>query len=119
MLLDLGLKLGVFSSLREGGLYTPKEGQPGDAWNGVEVRYISCERSVWEMPWGTSLLRKEIEAAQEQSLPMRTIRFVFVKGANHFVSFDLSSSHGRRLISLTVMFARYTGINPSWRYVLL
>lgn len=89
MLLDLGLKLGLFSSLRESGLYMPKEGQSGDAWDSVEVRYISCERSVWEMPWGTSLLKKEIEAAQVRSLPMRTIRFVFVRGANHFVSFGL------------------------------
>ncbi|EIW56755.1 uncharacterized protein TRAVEDRAFT_170736 [Trametes versicolor FP-101664 SS1] len=98
MLLDLGLKLGLFSSLREGGLYMPKEGQSGDAWDSVEVRYISCERSVWEMPWGTSLLRKEMEAAQEQSLPMRTIRFVFVKGANHFVHWDQPELALRALI---------------------
>ncbi len=94
MLLDLGLKLGLFSSLREGGLYMPMERSPRDAWDSVEVRYISCERSVWEMPWGTSLLKKEIEQAQAQGLPMRTIRFVFVKKANHFVSLDLSSARG-------------------------
>ncbi|OJT14443.1 hypothetical protein TRAPUB_9021 [Trametes pubescens] len=86
MLLDLGLKLGLFSSLREGGLYMPMERSPRDAWDSVEVRYISCERSVWEMPWGTSLLKKEIEQAQAQGLPMRTIRFVFVKKANHFAT---------------------------------
>lgn len=121
MLLDLGLKLGLFSFLREGGLYMPKEVQLGDGWESVEVRYISCERSVWEMPWGTSLLKKEIELAQVQSLPMRTIRFVFVKGANHFVSQDLpiDSTRGRGFLLLIVMFSRYIGTNPSWLYVLL
>ncbi|KAI0370960.1 hypothetical protein BV20DRAFT_966054, partial [Pilatotrama ljubarskyi] len=89
LLLDMGIKLGLFEALREGALYTGGSGQPtGDGWADVEVRYVSCERSVWEMPWGTMLLRKELEEARAKGLPVRNVRMVFVKGANHFVHWD-------------------------------
>ncbi|KAI0350957.1 hypothetical protein OH77DRAFT_1412060 [Trametes cingulata] len=88
ILVEMGIKLGLFESMREGALYMRRGEDTGDGWKDVEVRYVSCERSVWEMPWGTLLLKKELEEAKAKGLPVRSVKMVFVKGANHFVQWD-------------------------------
>ncbi|OSD03769.1 hypothetical protein PYCCODRAFT_1434156 [Trametes coccinea BRFM310] len=99
LLLHFGIKLGLFESLRKGALYLPaKESESGDALRDVEVRYVSCERSVWEMPWGTMYLEKELDEARAEGLPLRNIRLVFVKDANHFVQWDKPEHAVRALV---------------------
>ena len=69
------------------------EGDTGDDWADVEVRYLWCDRSVYEMPWGTWALRKELEEAQAKGLRTRRLAIARLRGANHFVSCT-SSGHG-------------------------
>ncbi|KAH9856243.1 hypothetical protein C2E23DRAFT_772694 [Lenzites betulinus] len=98
MLLDLNVKFGIFATLREAALYT-HVGEPAvDQWQDVEVRHVLCEQSVWETPWGTMLLEKDMETARAQGLPMRKIRVVKIKGANHFVHWDTPDLVLRALI---------------------
>ncbi|KAI0334193.1 hypothetical protein GY45DRAFT_1318644 [Cubamyces sp. BRFM 1775] len=90
VVMNIGIKVGLYDALRKEALYLPAGGpaESGNIWEDVEVRYVSCEHSVWEMPWGTMSLQRELEAARTQSLPMRNVRLVFVKGTNHFVQWD-------------------------------
>ena len=62
-------------------------GGEGDrVWDDLEVRYLWCDRSVYEMPWGTWALRGELEEAKRQGKRMRSISVARLAGANHFVS---------------------------------
>ncbi|KAI0632766.1 Alpha/Beta hydrolase protein [Trametes polyzona] len=88
----------AINPLKERALYHPAGKADADPWADVEVRYVSCERSVWEMPWGTMLLKREIENARAKGLPIRNIRLVFVKGANHFVHWDAPELALRALV---------------------
>ncbi|KAI0776698.1 hypothetical protein BD413DRAFT_522025 [Trametes elegans] len=99
LLLNTGLKVGLFGALWKPVLYLA-EGGEGDAWRDVEVCYVSCERSVWDMPWGIMCLTKELEEARAQGKRTRNVRTVFIKGANHFVS------------STTYCFDRCNGLTP-------
>ncbi|CDO68088.1 hypothetical protein BN946_scf184788.g19 [Trametes cinnabarina] len=98
LLLHFGIKLGLYEPLRKGALYLPTADQGGNALQNVEVRYVSCERSVWEMPWGTLHLERELEEARAKGLPLRNIRLVFVRDANHFVQWDKPEHALRALI---------------------
>ncbi|KAI0370680.1 hypothetical protein BV20DRAFT_943422 [Pilatotrama ljubarskyi] len=88
---ESGLQLGLFTTLKDGALYLPRSQSDrgeGNAWPGVEVRYVHCEKSTWSIPWGTWALRQEVEEAKEGGLPVRNMRTVHVQGANHFVPWD-------------------------------
>ena len=61
----------------------------GDELADVELRYLWCDRSVYEMPWGTWALRKELEEAKQNGLPLRKMTIVRLRGANHFVSHSI------------------------------
>ncbi|KAI0776700.1 Alpha/Beta hydrolase protein [Trametes elegans] len=98
ILLNTGLKLGLFATLREGALYLPEGETQGDLWLDTEVRYVSCERSVWEMPWGTLALKEELAKSRKAGRPLRNVRLVFVKGANHFICWDQPELALRALI---------------------
>ncbi|KAI9061797.1 alpha/beta-hydrolase [Trametes sanguinea] len=99
LLLHFGIKLGLYEPLRKGALYQPpQDWESGDALRDVEVRYVSCERSVWEMPWGTMYLEKELKEARAKGLPLRNVRLVFVKDANHFVQWDKPEHALRALV---------------------
>lgn len=67
-----------------------QESQVGaDAWDAVEVCVAWCERSgPWEMVWAAYayLLDQEIQEAWAAGTPIRDVRLVRLKGANHFVS---------------------------------
>ncbi|KAI0656209.1 hypothetical protein C8Q70DRAFT_341256 [Cubamyces menziesii] len=100
VVMNIGIKVGLYDTLRKEALYLPV-GDPsnsGNIWEDVEVRYVSCEHSVWEMPWGTMSLQRELEAAETRGLPMRKIRLMFVKGANHFVQWDKPEHALRALV---------------------
>ncbi|KAH9887036.1 hypothetical protein C8Q73DRAFT_714415 [Cubamyces lactineus] len=100
VVMNVGIKVGLYEALRKEALYLPAGGpaSSGNIWEDVEVRYVSCEHSVWEMPWGTMSLQRELEAVEAQGLPMRKIRLVFVKGANHFVQWDKPEHALRALV---------------------
>ncbi|KAI0643306.1 hypothetical protein C8Q79DRAFT_1012603 [Trametes meyenii] len=92
VLLDSGLKLGLFSALRQASLYLPAEGDgrppPAASWPNVEFRFVFCERSVWEVCPGLWALRKELDEAKGNDLRIRNVRVVLARGANHFVAWD-------------------------------
>ncbi|KAI0830065.1 hypothetical protein BC628DRAFT_1408261 [Trametes gibbosa] len=98
MLLDLNVKYSIFATLREGGLYTHAGKPARDQWADVEVCHVSCEQSVWERAWGNILLEKDMSAARVHGLPMRDIRLVSIKGANHFVQWDTPELTLRALV---------------------
>ncbi|KAI0354370.1 hypothetical protein OH77DRAFT_1405139 [Trametes cingulata] len=107
-----GLQLGLFTALKDGALYLPSKGNgdaaeedgddeddpQGNAWPNVEVRYVHCENSVWHLPWGTWALKKEVEEAKQKGLPIRNVRMVHIRGANHFVPWDATELALRALL---------------------
>jgi len=60
------------------------EEEGGDQWEDVELRYLWCSRSVYEMPWGMWALRAELEEAKKKGVKMRNVTIVCLEGANHF-----------------------------------
>ncbi|KAI0643290.1 hypothetical protein C8Q79DRAFT_1074459 [Trametes meyenii] len=57
-------------------------------WPDVEVRHVSCEHSVWDIPWCLWSLKAELERANKAKECVRAVRLVHVRGANHFVHWD-------------------------------
>ncbi|KAI0668266.1 hypothetical protein C8Q78DRAFT_980478 [Trametes maxima] len=101
LLLEIGLKVGVFAALKDSALYLPGRNQDskrGDAWPNVEVRHVSCERSVWELPVGTWALKKELETAKQNGKPLRIVKMVLIRGANHFAPWDAPELALRALV---------------------
>ncbi|KAI0668281.1 hypothetical protein C8Q78DRAFT_1049662 [Trametes maxima] len=86
VLLDSGLKLGLFAALKQAALYLPARG--GGAWRDAEVRFVFCERSWWEVRPGLWALTKEVQEAKQKGLPLRNVRIVQIRGENHFVSWE-------------------------------
>ena len=96
LLLLAGIKSDFFIELKDKALYPPAEKSSApesedeeettDAWRDVEVRYLWCDRSVWEMTWTSWKLREELRQAKEAKRSMRPLKVVRLRGANHFVS---------------------------------
>ena len=57
-----------------------------DAWRAVEVRYVWCDRSIWEIIWGVLSMRGELADAKKAGKAIRHITFLRLERANHFVS---------------------------------
>lgn len=99
VLLRVGVKYGVFKVLRERALfgYTLAAEATGrgdirapissSRWANVPVRYLWCDRSCWEAPWGAWSLIAEIAETKASGRTMRKVIIQRLKGANHFVSF--------------------------------
>lgn len=85
--LNSGIKSGSNVAMRMGAFYF-KDDEEVDQWEGVELRYLWCDRSVYEMPWGTMQLRAELDDAKQKELRMRPITIVRLPGANHFAHWD-------------------------------
>ena len=99
------IRSGLFTELRKKALcLTPetadkeaeeKEGAERvgtDAWRDVEVRYVWCDRSVWEMTWTSWKIREEMQAAKEGGTPTRNVHILRLPGSNHFVSLNYNLS---------------------------
>ncbi|KAH9933983.1 uncharacterized protein BXZ73DRAFT_100821 [Epithele typhae] len=82
LLFNTGVDCGLFTALREAALATPSDAR---GWPAVEVRYVWCEASVWEMVWCAWSIRKEME---EKVAGMREVRILRLPKANHFVHWD-------------------------------
>ncbi|KAL5531023.1 hypothetical protein ACEPAG_3899 [Sanghuangporus baumii] len=93
LLFEAGIQHGLFRELKDEVLYrctsTTSIDDVLDAWNNVKVRYIWCDHSPWEVPWGVWSMQAELEAAKTLGKPViRQIEFVRVEGANHFAHWD-------------------------------
>lgn len=95
LLLLGGIRSGLFTALREGALLLPRgyvvsvgkgAAEGADAWPSVEVRYVWCDQSVWEMPWGVWNMRARVREGRDAGESLRPFTFLRVRGANHFVS---------------------------------
>lgn len=85
VLVHSGVLLGLFAALRTRALFFDKGEQDRDPWKNVEVRCVSSECSISAVVWSVIALRREIEEAKAKGVPTRNIRFVLIRGANHFV----------------------------------
>lgn len=95
LLLAAGIRHGLYDVMRRAALFftssgaSEGQGEEENAvrseWKGIELRYIWCDRSVWEMPWGVWALQEELEEARKAGKEVRNVVLVRLKGANHFV----------------------------------
>ena len=99
---------GVLGPLKDGAFYLRDVPLGAEDWRSVEVRYVWCENSVWEMPFGYHLLSTELEEARKGGKKVRNVSFGLIRGANHFVSlspdlvFDGCPNLYRRCIGITL-----------------
>ena len=80
---------GVLGPLKDGAFYLRDVPLGAEDWRSVEVRYVWCENSVWEMPLGYHLLSTELEEARKGGKKVRNVSFGLIRGANHFVSLSI------------------------------
>lgn len=76
----------TYASLHEGAFRLQQAGEGADEWPNVEVRYLWCDHSIWEMPLAAFRLSRDLEEATSQGKRVRKVDFVRFRGANHFVS---------------------------------
>ncbi|RPD55325.1 hypothetical protein L226DRAFT_513358 [Lentinus tigrinus ALCF2SS1-7] len=79
---------GTCASLRKGAFRLRETVSGMDDWRDVEVRYLWCDASTWEMPLGAWTLRKELEEAEKAGEIVRKVEYVRFRGANHFAHWD-------------------------------
>ncbi|EJC99741.1 uncharacterized protein FOMMEDRAFT_160186 [Fomitiporia mediterranea MF3/22] len=72
-LMEAGVQHGLFNFLREATLYPPFTGEKPKEWDSIQLKYIWCDKSVWEMPWGTWALQNELEEAKKKGKPIRPV----------------------------------------------
>ncbi|KAL5522412.1 hypothetical protein ACEPAG_8428 [Sanghuangporus baumii] len=92
ILMDTGIRCGLYAALRKAALFPPASSLSNSKlesyWASVTLRYVWCDRSVWEMSWGTWALQSELENAKNVGIYSRKIQFVKLDGANHFAHWD-------------------------------
>lgn len=82
-LMDAGIRHGLFKYLMDRAL-CPRPSKKD--WSAIKLKYICCDHSVWEIPWGMRALRAQVDAFQESGQLSREVEVLRLKGANHFVS---------------------------------
>ncbi|TFY73971.1 hypothetical protein EWM64_g10040 [Hericium alpestre] len=94
-LFENGIRCGLYRTLKEDALYlkdgaSEATGGPttDDSWRDIEVLYLWCDRSVWELPFGVRMFKKELAKAKEGGKAMRNIKFSRMRGSNHFAHWD-------------------------------
>lgn len=94
VLMHVGIDHGLWTTLRRKALRLSVDvdsnanlQQSQSRWSDVELRYIWCDHSVWEMPWGAWALQAELQQAKDAGEPLRRITLTRLNGANHFVSY--------------------------------
>ncbi|EJF62060.1 hypothetical protein DICSQDRAFT_169637 [Dichomitus squalens LYAD-421 SS1] len=103
-----GIQSGLFDSLRQRAISLPsrqdnKENgddaeSSGDDWRDIELRVVWCQMSHAEVSYVTLLLIAELEDAKKKGIPVRNVRVVRVKGANHFIHWDQPEMAMRALL---------------------
>ncbi|KAF5327575.1 hypothetical protein D9619_004340 [Psilocybe cf. subviscida] len=88
-LLSLGVKLGLFARLREEAICLDKEGPYTDkSWGDVEIKYVWCDQSTWEIPWGAVRLQADLEDSKKSGRVTRKIDMLRLRGGNYFCHWD-------------------------------
>lgn len=77
---------GTYSSLRKNAFILRDSVSGGDDWRDIEIRYLWCDASIWEMPLAYLSVLKELEEASKAGKATRKVEWVRIRGANHFVS---------------------------------
>lgn len=85
VMLDQGIKHGLFAILREEAVYVNKTPRHSGEWSDIGLNYLWCDNSPWEMPYGALTFQEEIDEAKKLGRDMRDIHIIRLKGANHFV----------------------------------
>ncbi|KAI0091390.1 hypothetical protein BDY19DRAFT_983760 [Irpex rosettiformis] len=92
--LHSGVRCGLWEVLRGRALFVGMNDDDEEkednvkGWNDIELRYVWCDRSVWELPWATWALQAELAEAEKAGREVRKVRLVRLRGANHFVHWD-------------------------------
>lgn len=82
LLVQSGGRHGLFAYLREHMLYPSSA---PNKWDDVELRYVWCDQSLWEMVWSAWAFREELDNAEKIGKKSRKVTIKRVPGANHFV----------------------------------
>ncbi|KAF5327574.1 hypothetical protein D9619_004341 [Psilocybe cf. subviscida] len=73
-LISLGVKLNVFSRLKDGAMYLDKgHPQGGSSWDDIEIKYVWCDQAAWEMPWGVACLQADLDNAKKAGKVTRKV----------------------------------------------
>ncbi|KAI8973137.1 hypothetical protein BD414DRAFT_468831 [Trametes punicea] len=101
MLFGTGLSTGLFERLAKAALYPARDDERAarDTWRDTEVRYIWCDHSVGDVPWGTWKLRAELDEAAQKGKRIRSVTMWRIRGANHFAHWDEPERALRALVS--------------------
>ncbi|KAJ3540882.1 hypothetical protein NM208_g4854 [Fusarium decemcellulare] len=83
----LGLSTGLNAELCDRVFYLPQDSTRG-FWETLQIVYLCCDRSVYEMPWAALSIQNQLKEAEQLGRKMRNISIVIMKGANHFAHWD-------------------------------
>ncbi|RPD58175.1 alpha/beta-hydrolase [Lentinus tigrinus ALCF2SS1-7] len=101
-----GIPSGAWPVLRESALRVP-QGEGGDAatgsrsWDAVELVYLWCDATVWEVIWGVHSLKQAVQEARIAGDKVRRVTFVQIKDANHFIHWDRPEDTVRACLAAT------------------
>ncbi|KAH9850273.1 Alpha/Beta hydrolase protein [Lenzites betulinus] len=113
LVINKGTELGTWRDLREAALRAepPSDGLGGHtrgSWADVEVLCVTCEHSICDTAFTRISLEKEVADARAKGVPMRNVRFVMIKGANHFIQWHEPELMLRALVGSEEVLV-YTG----------
>ena len=89
---------GVYEWLRKKAFSLQDVPAGEDDWRSVELRYIWCDRSIWEMPLLAWTLPRELEEVEKAGGSVRKVNYARFRGANHFVSLSSRSAGGSGVV---------------------
>lgn len=55
-------------------------------WTTLPVRYLLCDKSIWETRWAAQKLKEQFDENKEKGVTTRQLTIKTLQGANHFVS---------------------------------
>ncbi|KAI0691961.1 hypothetical protein C8T65DRAFT_670209 [Cerioporus squamosus] len=67
---------GTYASLRKGAFLLRNSLSGGDDWRDVEIRYLWCDASIWEMPLAYWTLFTELEEARKAGKAVRKVKWI-------------------------------------------
>ncbi|KAI1789103.1 hypothetical protein LXA43DRAFT_1155846 [Ganoderma leucocontextum] len=95
-LMNAGMSVGAFGSLREAALSVPASEGNGSgpereagSWDAVEARHVWGDHSVAAMVWAMHAMRAELEKEKNAGMRLRNVTFARVEGGNHIMPLDL------------------------------
>ena len=79
-----GYRTGLFGKLWEDAFPLPEQRQ--EAWQNIEVRFVWCDRSIWEATHAAWWVQAQVAEARAKGKRVRNVTTLRFRGANHFVS---------------------------------